>query len=116
MIPIIEPVSRDHPPFRRLLRSERPASALFTTIAKHTNENDLIALQYSNMLLSVEDISVLTQAQEEAQNQISAEGQATYAALPPAEDDQISFFFVEKKQAAPEIPAQPVGSLLNEEL
>ncbi|MDB5492170.1 MAG: hypothetical protein JWO78_2019 [Micavibrio sp.] len=112
MIPIIKPVAKDSFPFRRMLRSERPASTLFTTIAGHTNENDLLALQYSNMLLSVEDINVLTQAQEETQQL----AQAAYAALPPADEDQISFYFIEKKQAGPETPVQPVGSLLNEEL
>lgn len=111
MIPIIKPVAKDNPPFRRLLRSERPASALFTTIAGHTNENDLIALQYSNMLLSVEDINVLTQAHEEAQQQ----AQANYASLPPADEGQISFYFIEKKAAPVEIPVQPVGSILNQE-
>lgn len=112
MIPIIKPVARENPPFRRLLRSERPASALFTTIASHTNENDLIALQYSNMLLSVEDLNVLTAAKEEADQQAQT---AVFTALPTADEDQSSFFFIEKKPLPVEIIPQPVGSILNQE-
>lgn len=115
MIPTVKPVSRDEFPFRRMLRNERPARALFTTLAGHTNENDLAALQSRNSLLSVEDITVLTMAQEEVQF-------LPYATVPdqiyqtlPGTDDQISFDFIEKKQAALDIPTQPAGALLNAE-
>lgn len=116
MIPTIKPVSKEEFPFRRLLRSERPARAVFTNISSHTNENDLVALQYRNTLLSVEDINVLTMAQEDSQNghYSGSTGDQIYAALSD-DANQISFGFIDKQRAALPVATQPVGMLLSED-
>lgn len=121
MIPTIKPVSKEEFPFRRLLRSERPARAVFTNIASHTNENDLVALQYRNTLLSVEDINVLTMAQEDSQSghytsspNDQIYGDQIYAALSD-DANQISFGFIDNQRAALPVATQPVGTLLSED-